>query len=140
MAKIICGFPGIGKTTITDKYSTAIDLDSAAYSRSPDFPVNYLFDIRAAISDGYEYILISTHSQVLEMLTALHMDYTLVYPDESLKEEYMKRYVDRESPKGFINYIDEMWDEFVLACDYVQAPTKFVLQSGEYLSDVFEKI
>lgn len=138
-AKIICGFPGIGKSTVVQNDSTVIDLDSAAYSRNQTFPLNYLQAIIQAEKDGYEYILISTHESVRKMLQTVGMKYTNVYPTVDLGEEYIERYRERGSPEGFILYLEENWDDFIFELQYDESDY-IELEPGQFLSDVLKNI
>ncbi|AFC21882.1 hypothetical protein GAP32_429 [Cronobacter phage vB_CsaM_GAP32] len=139
MAKIICGFPGIGKSTVVKNDSTVIDLDSAAYSKIKTFPLNYLTAILQAEADGYEYILISTHNSVRNMLKNMGMKYTNVYPEIDLGEEYIDRYRERGSPESFINFLEENWDDFIFELQYDESDY-IELEPGQFLSDVIKNI
>lgn len=138
-AKIICGFPGIGKSTVVQNNSNVIDLDSAPYSRIQTFPLNYLQAILKAEEDGFEYILISTHTSVRNMLQNLGIKYTNVYPVVDLGEEYIERYRERGSPEGFINFLEENWDDFIFELQYDESDY-IELEQGEFLSDVLKNI
>lgn len=138
-AKIICGFPGIGKSTVVKNDSTVIDLDSAAYSKVQTFPLNYLQAIMQAEADGYEYILISTHESVRKMLQTVGMKYTNVYPEIDLGEEYIERYRERGSPESFIHFLEENWDDFIFELQYDESDY-IELERGQFLSDVLKEI
>ena len=63
------------------------------------------------------------------------IEYTLVYPDRSLKREYIERYKKRGSPQAFIDLMEAKWDDFIDDCEN-DPSDKLVLRSGEYLKDV----
>lgn len=138
-AKIVCGFPGIGKTTVVQNNDKVIDLDSFAYSRIQTFPLNYIKAIIDADNAGYEYILISTHGSVRKLLQTLGMKYTNVYPEVDLSEEYIKRYRERGSSESFINYLEENWDDFIFELQYDESDY-IELEPDQFLSDVLKEI
>jgi hypothetical protein len=136
MTKVICGFPGIGKTTLSS--NSNLDLDSSNYSWHLLFPTNYLEVIKANLGK-VDYIFVSTHDVVLQALTKAGIDYTVVYPDRSLKEEYLARYKDRGSVPNFLEFMDMKWDAFI---DDIESDPgrKVKLESGQYLNDVYKSI
>lgn len=138
-AKIICGFPGIGKSTVVQNNDKVIDLDSSGYSKIQTFPLNYIQAIIDAENDGYEYILISTHASVRNLLQTLGMKYTNVYPEIDLGEEYIERYRERGSPESFIHFLEENWDDFIFDLQYDESDY-IELEPGQFLSDVLKNI
>ena len=83
---IICGFPGIGKTTCRYKYNNpnVLDMESSAYSwifdcfdskecpkRNPEFPKNYIDSLELfANKGGYEYIFVSCRENEMRLIDA----------------------------------------------------------------------
>lgn len=148
MTKVVAAFPGTGKTHFTENYSgegTVLDSDSSAYSwlkqegglkiRNPEFPGNYMDHIASNLGVA-SVILVSTHEDVRNALVEHGIDFTLVYPDRTLKDEYVQRFRDRGSPEAFVNLIDGKWDEFVGQLEGQEGAEHVVLQQGQYLSDV----
>jgi hypothetical protein len=147
MGKIIAGFPGVGKSYIknnTDIYCH--DSDSSVYSwkekgvRNPDFPNNYIKHIKEVLNDweGPDYMFVSTHAEVREALKSNGLPFTVVYPAISLKAEYMQRYIDRGSPKGFIDLMSANWEMFIKGLELEEAYNENVikLEAGQTLFDV----
>ena len=144
-AVIVSGFPGVGKTTFIDNPGelTLMDSDSSNFSwsnkeagqRHPDWPQNYINHIRESSSKA-DIILVSTHKEVRDALVSAGIEFVLVYPSLEMKEEYIRRYLDRGSDGKFIRLLEanyETWIEELMAqpiCRHV------VLQPGQYLSDV----
>jgi hypothetical protein len=65
-------------------------------------------------------MFISTHEVVRKALKSIDIfsndnveGVYLVYPDLSLKDEYMKRYKERGNNKQFIEVLDKMFDNWV---------------------------
>lgn len=133
MTKVICGFPGIGKTTAF-KEGASLDIDSSGYSWHPDFPANYLEEIQANLGK-VDYIFVSTHLIVIQALQREGIEHTVVYPNRNLKEEYLQRYKDRGSIPNFLEFMEIQWDSFI--DDIERTPgDKIKLESGQYLGEV----
>lgn len=138
MTKVICGFPGVGKSTLFNSGIKCTDSDSSKFDKDL-FPGNYVDHIQALLDKGeVDYIFVSTHAVVRRELMKRGIPYTLVYPNIQLKEEYLERYRERGSPEAFISLMDKSWTTFVIECAEQVLCKRVVLQSGEYLSDVLE--
>lgn len=114
---IICGFPGVGKSTLytqlKQKGVTVLDSDSSTFDKS-QFPQNYLEHIKQVITDGeVDYLFVSTHEDVVKGLMDKGYFFNLVYPDISLKEHYINRYKGRGSPEALINVIANNWETWI---------------------------
>lgn len=143
--KVVSGFPAIGKSFLFDNQFnntlTVIDSDSSKFSwlsegiRHPEFPNNYMRHIKDNLGK-VDIILISSHEVVRKALEENKIEYALVYPDISLKEEYIQRYKKRGSNEGFINFISSNWDDFIKEIEDEKFPSKIKLSSGQYLRDV----
>ena len=136
--KVICGFPGVGKSTLfkelKDSGEKVLDSDSSTFDKS-EFPNNYITHIKNKTAEGYT-VLGSSHDVVRNALISEKMPFTLVYPNKKLKDEYLKRYEDRGSPDSFIKLLDSNWDKWISQCDELDNDlvTKMELKSGEYIS------
>lgn len=148
---IVSAFAGVGKTTLAKKYEKeVIDLESGNFKwidnkgtesakgttrqQNPKYPINYLEAIKKANSQ-YKIVLISQHEVIRKCLDAVKLEYMLVYPDKSMKEEFITRYKERGNNENFINLISSKWDSWINDLDNIQNHNKIVLQSGQYLSD-----
>lgn len=135
---IVCGFPGVGKSTLfkelKDSGTKVLDSDSSTFDKA-DFPANYIKHIKEQTGKGYT-ILASSHDVVRDALIKEGMNFTLVYPDKSLKEEYLKRYKERGSPESFVKLLDSNWDKWIGQCDDLEDKhvSKIVLKAGEFLT------
>lgn len=146
--QVIAGFPGIGKSYYKKKMkdSNVLDSDSSKFSwdkkdkskRNPDFPKNYIEHIKSNIGK-VDVILVSTHDEVREELEKNDIKYTLVYPDASLKDEYVERYKDRGSDDKFIKFISDGWDKMIKNLESEKFPKHKKLKKGEFLADIIEK-
>lgn len=144
--RIICGFPGVGKSTlynaVKDRGDIRItDSDSSKYSKD-NFPKNYIDDIQRTVveakNSNYKEIIIlcSTHEAVRSELKARNIPFTVVYPERSCKAEYLHRYKERGSPQALIKIIDNNWDTWMDQLESETAERKFRLLPGQYLSDL----
>lgn len=131
---VVSGFPGIGKSYLVRSQGIFLDSDSSTFDKA-NFPANYLTHIKKSISEE-RVILASCHEPVRDALVAEGIPFILVYPDISLKDEYIARYIERGSPQGFIDFISSKWDDFIYDLGNQQGCNKIVLSSGEYLKDV----
>lgn len=86
---IISGFPGVGKSYFANSFNSVQDSDSSLFDKD-DFPNNYISHIRR-LNDGKRLILVSSYEVVRDVLVANDISFNLVYPDRSLKFEYLDR-------------------------------------------------
>lgn len=142
MSEVISGFPGVGKTYYqTNTTRKVLDSDSSKFSwiekgvRHPDFPNNYISHIKSNL-DSADVILVSSHANVRDALVVNSIPFTLIYPDKSIKEEYIQRFKNRGSDEKFIEMLYKNWDSFIGELDAQTGCKKIVLQKGQYLSDV----
>lgn len=145
-AIIICGFPGVGKTTIATNRSNILDAESSCFSwkvnpespemrtRNTSFPQNYISFIEGAMSE-YDMILTSSHKVVRDGLKERGIKYIIVAPKRDLKNEYLVRYLKRGSDIDFIELLNEKWDEFLTEIENDGAPV-ILLDTCEVLADV----
>lgn len=153
--KVIAGFPGIGKSACTRRDPTLLDSDSSLFSwkfgsdgnpildadgrkvRDPEFPANYIAHIQSMIGK-VPAIFISSHAVVRDALVDAGIRFNLVYPDRSLKDEYLARYIERGNPPAFVDMISANWDDFLDELDAQAGCHKVVLQQGEYMADALQ--
>jgi hypothetical protein len=139
MGNIICGFPGIGKSYIfNNKLLNCSDSDSSKFDKQ-FFPMNYTEHIRK-IKNDFDYIFVSTHKDVIKSLIDNGFKFTIVYPDITLKDEYLERFKNRKSPETFIKLLDKMWDQFINDIESIDNDNiiKIKLESKQYLQDVIK--
>lgn len=145
--KIISAFPACGKTYVFENFKdkVVLDSDSSKFSwvivgeqkvRHPDFPQNYINHIKENIGKA-DYILVSTHENVRRDLEEAGIDFYLVYPDRSLKEEWIGRCFLRGSGEKFCQLIADNWDGWIDGLEEDSKKHKSIkLINGEYLSHV----
>lgn len=136
---LYAAFCGTGKTRVCDnsKYNI-IELECWKYE-GKHFPRNYITDIKSKIGK-VKYILISTNPVVLKELNKTGIEINLVYPQIELKEEYLLRYRKRKSAKEFITLLGDNWDDWINELKEQKYCKHIVLESGEFLSDILNRI
>tara|TARA_R110002074_G_scaffold309831_1_gene480666 strand:- start:214 stop:660 length:447 start_codon:yes stop_codon:yes gene_type:complete len=139
---LVSAFPGTGKTHYckTDlsflPVTWAVDSDSSTFDKK-HFPNNYIEHIKNNIGNVV-YQFISSHEDVRKALVDNCLQFTLVYPDISLKDEYIERYKKRGSPEAFINLISNNWEEWITQLIKQEYCNHIVLKKGEFISDVMD--
>lgn len=142
-AMIISGFPGIGKTIFHREMFRTGDLrvsdsDSSRFSKSPNFPNNYIEHIKrsALVND---VVLVSSHKVVRDALNEHNIPFISVTPSIDCKEEYLQRYKDRGSPQEFVDLLDTNWTNWIEDINQTST-TRVELPKGTYLSDSLKDI
>lgn len=152
---IICGFAGIGKTTLASKYKKVIDLESSSYKWvylsdvdnldheqrkglqdrvvNPSWPSNYIIDIIGKCNNG-GIVLTSLDKDVREALDEWGCRYYVAYPDVSCKSDYIDRYKQRGNNENFIKTISDNFETWIN--DLENEPYKIVLRNGDFLENV----
>ena len=142
--KLICGFPGTGKSYYVSRgegsdympSGFATDSDSSKFDKS-DFPKNYIEHIKEKINEGYARIFISSHKDVREALKQNGLMFYLVYPKIELKNEYLKRYKERGSSDNFIKLISDNWDSWITECKNETNCIHVELDENEFIYNKF---
>ena len=149
---IICGFAGIGKTTVAKKYKNVIDLESSDFkwiyensnltkeqrkgteerTPNPGWPENYVINI-IQNSNTNNVVLTSLDKEVRDTLIKWGCKYYVAYPEKDCKESYIERYKKRGNNGNFIKTIEDNFDSWI--DDLESEQNKIVLHSGEYLED-----
>lgn len=126
--KIICGFPGIGKTYAFEYLKEqnpklkVSDSDSRNFTwiekdgnkvKNPNFVKDYMEHISKLYSENYDYIFVSTHPEVLKAIYETYdlNDYAFVIPNSDRKDEFNEIYTKRED--SFKDFILENWDDLL---------------------------
>ena len=145
---IICGYPGIGKSTAASNKMNIEDAESRAYSHDfdPDtctetknesFPGNYVDALEKLASKigGYEYVLASCHKEVRDELDKRGLPYIVVMPHFNCKDEYLQRYIKRGDSAEFIGKMYWNWEKWHDEIDNSGCPV-IHLWEGQNLSDI----
>lgn len=87
-------------------------------NKNPSFPQNYIKAIKEAIGK-YDFIFVSTHKEVREDLEKNNIRYSLVYPNYSMKNEWIGRCYLRGDTKEFCDKLANNWDQWNKELDNV---------------------
>ena len=125
---VVSAFPACGKSYMQNNYNdkpfTMLDSDSSQFSwikdengvntkeRNPDFPDNYIKHIKDNIGK-VDVIFVSSHDIVRVALNENKINFFMIYPDKSMKEEWIRRFRERGNDEGFIKFIGDNWDDFI---------------------------
>lgn len=151
LTKIVCAFPGTGKSYLAKKYPHLIlDYDSSRFSwtttsfgnkvRNPDFPENYIQHIKNMLEkQRYEIIFVSSHLEVREALRRNNIRFTLVYPRLKDKAKYILRYTERGNSEDFIESIGKNWKQWILALQSEINGCENIELTTDYIGDLYEQ-
>lgn len=131
---IICGFAGIGKSTLCRKNPKWIDLESTPFEKNFK---RYAKVAQHMDEQGYN-VMLSCHADLRKTLHKMGVDYTLVIPIKDLKHEYIRRYQERGNTESFIKSMDENWDNYTTA--YHWEDVVHLIYEDQYLSDVIYRL
>ena len=125
---VISAFPACGKSYCFNNYNgkpfMILDSDSSEFSwvkdergnntkeRNPDFPSNYMKHIKDNIGKA-DVIFVSSHKQVRQALRDNSIAYFMIYPDKTLKEEWLNRMRKRGNNTSFIEFMDKNFELFI---------------------------
>jgi len=133
--KIYAAWCGTGKTYICEnKYVNAVEVEFWKYKNVGEIK-QYVNDIKSYINK-VDYIFISTDPEGLKLLKDTGLEITLVYPDISLRNEYLDRYIKRDSPSDFIGVFMKYWDSWLQELKKIYYCDHIVLTKGQFLKDV----
>jgi len=133
---LLCaGFPAVGKSHLYNHSKLKVlDSDSSKFDKA-FFPKNYIEHIKGNLGK-VDIILISSHDVVRDALVKEGLDFTLVYPNIDLKDEFIERYKQRGSDEGFIKLVSGNWNDWITQLQNQNGCKKIELSTGQYLSDV----
>lgn len=129
MAKtfVISAFPACGKSYCFKNHQdnfSMLDSDSSDFSwvkdsegnntteRNPDFPNNYIEHVKQNIGK-VDVIFVSSHEVVRKALAENGIKVLIVYPNKTLKSEWISRFKVRGNNDRFINFLSDNWDRFI---------------------------
>lgn len=148
MAKIIWVFPGVGKSAVSDG-KNIIDADynlfqwnnvsakqlhgpAGSYSNNPEFPKNYIDFVNSSDAD---IVLINCNISLLENFK----DVTLVYPDVSLKGEFLERYQKRGDNNSFLSFMADEFEGMIDIIDNSSFRKYKITEKNVFLKDILQR-
>ncbi len=133
---VLCAaFCGTGKTYICEKTDIkAVEIEYWKY-KDKGLQKEYLQDINNWLGK-VDYIFISTEPEGLKLLHNEGFNITLIYPENELRNEYLDRYIERDSPPDFIGVFMKYWNPWINELKEQSYCKHIVLKKGQYLQDV----
>jgi hypothetical protein len=129
---IICGFAGIGKSTMARENAGVVDLESTPFQKDWS---TYARVARHMRDSGY-IVLVSCHKELRTHLYNNGIKYYVVLPNPENKEAFIQRYINRGNSEDFIRMLDENWESF---CE--ELPWEIAIRVGEdYISEALPTI
>lgn len=99
-----------------------------------EFPENYIQHIKQKINENYSIIFVSSHKEVRDALVLNNLEFTLIYPNINLKQEYIQRYIQRGSSESFVKLLKNNWElwiqELQQNCKHIE------LKSNQFISNI----
>ena len=130
--KIIAAFCGAGKTYICEKTDIdAIEIEYWKYVEKGLF-YEYILEMKKHFGT-VDYIFIATDPEGLRLLHKEGFQITLVYPEIELRNEYLDRYIERDSPHDFIGVFMKCWNLWINELKEQSYCSHVVLAKGEYV-------
>lgn len=134
MKKVYAAFCGTGKTYFCENINNkSIEVEYWKYKEG--LQKEYCNDIKKYVGT-MDYIFISTEPEGLKLLRDDGFDIVLIYPKNELREEYLDRYIARDSPCDFIGAFMKYWNVWINELKEQTYCQHIVLEKGQYLQDV----
>ncbi len=132
---VLCSaFCGSGKTYVCEKTDVkAVEVEYWKYKEG--LQKEYVEEIKKHIGK-VDYIFISTEPEGLKLLHDQGFDITLVYPKNELRNEYLDRYIQRDSPYDFIGVYMKYWHPWINELKEQTYCKHIILKEGQYLRDI----
>ena len=136
---IVCAaWCGTGKTYVCNQTNiSAVEIEYWKY-KDKGLQKKYIKDVKNQIGK-VDYILISSDPEGVKLLQRKGFDIILVYPENELRNEYLDRYIDRDSSCDFIGAFMKYWNAWLNEFKEQKYCNHIVLKSGEYLHDVIKE-
>lgn len=143
--KIYCGYPGVGKSSVSGIGSGIIDLESSNFfvngKRDPEWYKMYVNIVWDLIEQGFS-VFCPTHKELRDELRARGLKYVLIYPSIQSKSEWLERLRNRpKTDKNTRAYesVNAFYERNIM--DLASDPgcsDKIVIDSTDY--DLLDKI
>lgn len=138
---LVCGFFGIGKSSVK-KYRPDVsffDLDAKFFQKQPGWEKIYV-ECALALREVYDIVALKSSDKVMNHLTQLGEKFYIVYPNRYAKRDFMERAVKNNYSREWIRSFFSRWEEYIEEIEHEETTNKIILQSGEYLSDIVDRL
>lgn len=141
--KIIAGFPGTGKTTVEKKYPNLFkDIDQKYFMDFGDSPrdshvLDKFIENVLEVNQSRHVFLLPTIA-IIDRLTGMDKDVTVVIPRRSNKQEYIRRYKERGNDDEFIGMMEKYWDDWHTQLEKRNLPIIYLEDDHPYMERVLD--
>jgi len=157
---IISAFAGLGKTTLGNKYSNVIDLESTNYhwifdikerttlnseelkgikqrQLNPEWPSNYIRAIQK-YQNEYDIVLITASKQIRDILCEKGIDFTFAFPTPDSLDEIIELCARRNNNEQFIQGVKNAF--YTWQSELPEYPYKTIfVNKSEYLEYILNR-
>jgi len=109
MKEIICGFAGVGKSTLAKKRAGYVDLESTPFKKDWDL----YSDVAIHMAKSGYTVMVSCHLGIRQALKQKEVNYKVYSPVESEKYRYLQNYKDRGDDESFLKMFETNFYKFI---------------------------
>ncbi len=109
MKEIICGFAGVGKSTLAKKEKGFVDLESTPFKKNWDL----YSDVAIHMAYNGYTVMVSCHKELRNALKEKGANYRVYAPVESEKYKYLDKYRERGNDEKFLKLFEEKFLDFI---------------------------
>lgn len=159
---IICGYSGVGKTTLGKKYDTIAEIGQSLYRNifldpkayelgreyrknikegripNPEWPMNYINKINE-LRKTHDIMLVFTDFDLMDAFRKLGIPFMIALPEKSRKEQFLLNFKKRGQDENFCQKASEVWDQRIDALLEMKEE-KIILKQDEYLEDALIRL
>lgn len=137
---IICGYAGVGKSTLAKCYVGIMDLESTPFEKDWERYAKCAIHYH---KNGY-IVLVSCHKEIreriLSMLAGDNTNVCTIVPNVADKELYRERYTRRGNTPEFIKVQMDNWEKWLDKSNAIEGERWIEMQEGEVLKDTLLRI
>jgi hypothetical protein len=137
---IICGYAGVGKSTLAKGYVGIMDLESTPFEKDWERYAKCAIHYH---KNGY-IVLVSCHKEIreriLSMLAGDNTNVCTIVPNVADKELYRERYTRRGNTPEFIKVQMDNWEKWLDKGNAIEGERWIEMQEGEVLKDTLLRI
>lgn len=137
---IICGYAGVGKSTLAKEVAGIMDLESTPFEKDWERYAKCAIHYH---KNGY-IVLVSCHKEIreriLDMLAGDNTNVCTIVPNVADKELYRERYTRRGNTPEFIKVQMDNWEKWLDKGNAIEGERWIEMQEGEVLKDTLLRI
>ena len=137
---IICGYAGVGKSTLAKEVAGIMDLESTPFEKDWERYAKCAIHYH---KNGY-IVLVSCHKEIreciLSMLAGDNTNVCTIVPNVADKELYRERYTRRGNTPEFIKVQMDNWVKWLDKSNAIEGERWIEMQEGEVLKDTLLRI